>query len=87
MSEILTIKKGIELELEIDSLAYGGMGLAKKDSFVIFVKNAIQGQLVKAFIYKKKNGYAEARYWLLENPCMPRKLNSHYWICRKKFNS
>ena len=52
MSEILTIKKGIELELEIDSLAYGGMGLAKKDSFVIFVKNAIPGQRVKAFIYK-----------------------------------
>ena len=55
MSEILTIRKGTELELVIDSLAYGGMGLAKKDSFVIFVKNAIPGQIVKAFIYKKKN--------------------------------
>ena len=51
MSEILTIKKGIELELEIDSLAYGGMGLAKKDSFVIFVKNAIPGQRAVSYTH------------------------------------
>ena len=59
MNDSLIIKKGIELELEITSLAYGGMGLAKLDNFVIFVKNAIPGQHVKAFIYKKKKGYAE----------------------------
>ena len=61
MNDILTIKKGMELELEIDSLAYGGMGLAKIDNFVVFVKNAIPGQTVNAFIYKKKKGYAEGR--------------------------
>ena len=54
MNDILTIKKGMELELKINSLAYGGMGLAKKDNFVIFVKNAIPGQTVNALIYKKK---------------------------------
>ena len=61
MNDPLTIKKGLESELKIESLAYGGMGLAKIDNFVIFVKNAIPGQIVKAFIYKKKKGYAEAR--------------------------
>jgi len=85
MSEILTIKKGTELELEIDSLAYGGMGLAKKDSFVIFVKNAIPGQRVKAFIYKKKKGYAEARVIEVvgESPHAEKVKCSHYWICSK----
>ncbi len=55
------IKKGERLELTIDSLAYGGKGVAKVDDFVIFVKNAIPGQTIKAFVYKKRSGYAEAR--------------------------
>ena len=46
MSDKITIKRGAELELDIESLAYGGMGLARKDNFVIFVKYAIPGQRV-----------------------------------------
>ncbi len=55
------IKKGTEANLTIESLAFGGKGIAKVDDFVIFVKNAIPGQIVRAFIYKKRSGYAEAR--------------------------
>ena len=55
------IKKGEILELEIESLAYGGKGIAKVNDFVIFVKNAIPGQKVKALVYKKRSGFAEAR--------------------------
>jgi 23S rRNA (uracil1939-C5)-methyltransferase len=55
------VKKGTEVELTIESLAFGGKGIAKVDDFVIFVKNAIPEQIVKAFIYKKRRGYAEAR--------------------------
>ena len=54
MREPVTVKKGSEIELKIESLAFGGMGLAKLDDFVIFVKNGIPGQHVNAFIYKKK---------------------------------
>ena len=61
MNEPATIKRGVELELNIESLAYGGMGLARKDNFVIFVKGGIPGQTVLARIYKKRKGYAEAR--------------------------
>jgi len=61
MPEVNPIKKGIDIELEIVSLVYGGMGLARKDNFVIFVKGAIPGQKVLARIYKKKSGFAEAR--------------------------
>ena len=35
MSEPVTIKRGTEIELEIESLAYGGMGLARIENFVI----------------------------------------------------
>ena len=56
-----TIKKGDELTLDIDSLAFGGRGIARYDECVLFVKNAIPGQKVKALVYRKKKGYAEAR--------------------------
>ena len=54
MNDQIILKRGVELELKIRSLAYGGMGVAKIDKFVIFVKNGIPGQRVNAFIYKKK---------------------------------
>ena len=54
-NQTFSIKRGTEIELEIESLAYGGMGLARKNDFVIFVKNAIPKQKVLARIYKKRN--------------------------------
>ncbi len=38
MNELNKIKRGVDLELQIESLAYGGMGLARKDDFVYFCK-------------------------------------------------
>jgi len=55
------VKKGAELILTIESLAFGGQGVARVDNFVIFIKNAIPGQTVKALIYKKRKGFAEGR--------------------------
>jgi 23S rRNA (uracil1939-C5)-methyltransferase len=57
----MSVKKGDELELTIESLAYGGKGVARVDDFVIFVKNAIPGQKVRALLYRKKKGFGEAR--------------------------
>ena len=57
----MTVKKGQEVDLTIESLAYGGKGIARIDDFVIFVKNAIPGQKVRALIYRKKRGYGQAR--------------------------
>lgn len=55
------IRKGDEVELTIESLAYGGRGVARIKNLVIFVKNSLPGQRVLALIYRKKQGYAEAR--------------------------
>ena len=60
MTEI-SVKKGQEYELTIESLAYGGKGVARVDDFVIFVKNAIPGQKVRALLYRKRKGFGEAR--------------------------
>ena len=51
---MLDLKKGQEVELQIDELAYGGKGLSRFNNFVIFIEKAIPGQKVLAYITKKK---------------------------------
>ena len=88
MSNSSSIVRGSEIELVIESLAYGGMGLARKHNFVIFVKYAIPGQKVIARIYKKRKGYAEAHVLkvLSESPDATNASCGHYWICSKLQN-
>jgi 23S rRNA (uracil1939-C5)-methyltransferase len=54
------VSKGQELELRVDSLAYGGSGVARHDGFVVFVRRALPGDLVRARVTKVKRGFAEA---------------------------
>jgi 23S rRNA (uracil1939-C5)-methyltransferase len=53
--------RGDELTLSIDSLAFGGAGVARLDGYVVFVQNAIPGDRVRAVVEKSKRAYAEAR--------------------------
>jgi len=87
-NQTFSIKRGTEIELEIESLAYGGMGLARKNDFVIFVKNAIPKQKVLARIYKKRKGYAEASVQkiLKQSPYIEEPRCNHYYICSKLQN-
>ena len=61
MNEHISIKKGADVELDIESLAFGGMGVAHLNEMVTFVKNAIPGQKVTARITKTKSSYLEAQ--------------------------
>ena len=54
-------RRGDELTLTVDSLAFGGAGVARLDGFVVFVSGAVPGDTVKAVVGKSKRGYAEAR--------------------------
>ncbi len=54
-------QRGDELELTIDSLAFGGNGVARLDGYVVFVSGALPGDRVRAVIGKRKRAYAEAR--------------------------
>src|SRR5437868_12772941 len=49
-----------ELELEVDSLAYGGNGVARLDGFVVFVRRGLPGDTVRARVTKVKRNHAEA---------------------------
>src|SRR5256885_5525112 len=49
-----------ELELQIDSLAYGGNGVARLDGFVVFVRRGLPGDTVRARITKVQRRHAEA---------------------------
>jgi 23S rRNA (uracil1939-C5)-methyltransferase len=49
-----------ELDLTIDSLAYGGNGVARADGFVVFVRRGLPGDRVRARVTKVKRNHAEA---------------------------
>jgi 23S rRNA (uracil1939-C5)-methyltransferase len=53
--------RGEELELTVESLAYGGNGVARRDGYVVFVAGAVPGDRVRAAVVKAKRAYAEAR--------------------------
>jgi 23S rRNA (uracil1939-C5)-methyltransferase len=53
--------RGDELTLSIDSLAFGGAGVARLDGYVVFVQDGIPGDRVLAVVGKSKRAYAEAR--------------------------
>ncbi|MBV9364651.1 MAG: 23S rRNA (uracil(1939)-C(5))-methyltransferase RlmD [Solirubrobacterales bacterium] len=53
--------KGELLELTVDSLAFGGAGVARLDGYVVFVADGIPGDRVRAVVQKSKRAYAEAR--------------------------
>jgi 23S rRNA (uracil1939-C5)-methyltransferase len=53
-------RRGEQLTLDVESLAYGGKGIARPNGYVVFVAGALPGDRVRAEITKSKNTYAEA---------------------------
>jgi 23S rRNA (uracil1939-C5)-methyltransferase len=49
-----------EVELHVDSLAYGGNGVARLNGFVVFVRRGLPGDTVRARVTKVKRNHAEA---------------------------
>lgn len=56
------------VSVEIEDLAYGGLGVGKLDGFVVFVEGALPGELVSARIIKKKANHAQAVIEKIERP-------------------
>jgi 23S rRNA (uracil1939-C5)-methyltransferase len=54
------LTKDQELELRVDSLAYGGNGVARTNGFVVFVRRGLPGDKVRARVTKVKRNHAEA---------------------------
>jgi 23S rRNA (uracil1939-C5)-methyltransferase len=54
------VKLDQELELRIESLAYGGNGVARLNGFVVFVRRGLPGDTVRARVTRVKRNHAEA---------------------------
>ncbi|HUZ82317.1 MAG TPA: 23S rRNA (uracil(1939)-C(5))-methyltransferase RlmD [Gaiellaceae bacterium] len=54
------VERDQELELTIESLAYGGNGVARLDGFVVFVRRGLPGDTVRARVTKVQRRHAEA---------------------------
>ena len=54
------VQRDQELELRVDSLAFGGNGVARLDGFVVFVRAGLPGDLVRARVTKVQRRHAEA---------------------------
>ncbi|HET9950550.1 MAG TPA: 23S rRNA (uracil(1939)-C(5))-methyltransferase RlmD [Candidatus Eisenbacteria bacterium] len=61
-------KKGETVELKVEDLAFGGRGITRVDSFVLFVDGALPGDRVTAVVTKRKPHYAEARATAILEP-------------------
>src|SRR5438046_8518950 len=72
-----------ELELTVDSLAYGGNGVARLDGFVVFVRRGLPGDRVRARVTKVQRRHAEALATEVLEPG-PQRVDapcSHYPAC------
>jgi 23S rRNA (uracil1939-C5)-methyltransferase len=65
-------KSGEELELDVDSLAQGGRGIARSNGYVVFVTGALPGDRVRVRLTKTKRAYAEGRAVELITPSADR---------------
>jgi 23S rRNA (uracil1939-C5)-methyltransferase len=54
------VQRDQELELTVDSLAFGGNGVARLDGFVVFVRSGLPGDTVRARVTKVQRRHAEA---------------------------
>jgi 23S rRNA (uracil1939-C5)-methyltransferase len=61
-------RRGEELTLDIETLAYGGRGVARADGYVVFVAGGLPGDRVRARLTKARRHYAEGRAVELVRP-------------------
>jgi len=54
-------RRGEQVEVEVDSLAFGGRGVARHEGYVLFVAGGLPGDRVRAEVTKAKRRFAEAR--------------------------
>lgn len=64
----MALKKGSEVELEIESTAFKGKGVAKVDGLAVFVPGTAPGDKIRAMITRKKKSFREAKVLEIMEP-------------------
>ena len=62
------LKRGDELQLEITDAAFEGKAIARHEGLVVFVENAVPGDVVIVKLLKIKKSFAEAKVVRVERP-------------------
>jgi 23S rRNA (uracil1939-C5)-methyltransferase len=62
------LKRGDDVQLEITDAAFEGKAIARHEGLVVFVENAVPGDLVTAKLLKIKKSFAEAKLVRVERP-------------------
>ena len=77
-----SLARGVEVDLVIEKLAFGGKALGRVDGFVVFVEHAVPGQKVRVRITRKKSRFAEARVaqLLAQSPAYAAPFCSHFGV-------
>jgi len=77
------VRKGETVTLRVESLAFGGQGVARVEGFTVFVPSGLPGQLVEALVLRRRKGYAEARIErILEpSPDQTEPRCEHFGVC------
>ncbi|MFZ2088155.1 MAG: 23S rRNA (uracil(1939)-C(5))-methyltransferase RlmD, partial [Desulfobaccales bacterium] len=75
--------EGMELELAVEKLAFGGKALGRVGGFVVFVDHGLPGQTLRAKITRKKAQFAEARVieLLSQSPAYEPPFCPHFGLC------
>ncbi|MGZ3866327.1 MAG: 23S rRNA (uracil(1939)-C(5))-methyltransferase RlmD [Bacteroidia bacterium] len=70
-------------DIEIVDISSEGLGVAKVDSFVIFVEGAVPGDVCDLYVYKKKKSFSFAKVTKLKRPSQHRTepVCSYFGIC------
>ena len=77
------LAKGMEVDLAIDKLAFGGQALGRVGGCVVFVEHALPGQRLRVRITRKKANFAEAQVvqLLAQSPAYAPPFCRHFGVC------
>jgi len=77
------VQPGATLTLRVETLAFGGKGVARVEGYTVFVERGLPGQLVEARVFRRRKGFAEARVLRVLEPGAQDVLArcSHFGIC------
>jgi 23S rRNA (uracil1939-C5)-methyltransferase len=69
--------------LSIDTAGNDGRSVGRENDMVVFVENAVPGDVVDAFVYRKKRRFAEARATVFHtlSPHRVEPVCSHFGVC------
>lgn len=81
--ERVDVRKGVEVELFVEKLAFGGKALGRLGGLVVFVDHALPGQQVRVRITGKKRQFAEgfALETLSQSPFYVEPFCPHFGTC------